>query len=581
MVIQDEINTAERDARSAQETLISVLNSHQSFVFEAGAGSGKTHSLIEALNYILKCRTQFLPYPYQKIACITYTNVARDEIIERTNHSEQVTTATIHNFLWQLMQPFQVNLRKFVHELEWLKRKIIENPEIVPTINSLRISYSTGIHYINDYEISLDHNDIPKLGALFLKNSRFQRILADKFPVIFIDEYQDTHQQFANALLLLLTPRSGMPAAILGFFGDQWQQIYSDSVGAVTHESLMRIKKGSNFRSSRAVISFLNYLRPDLPQVPRADAPTGRVDIYHTNLWQGLRQTGQFKGQIPENLLEACITLVRSKAFLSSPRVLLLTNRSIAHKSGFGNLFQAFTDIGHRDSLLKAEDPVIDYLVHVLVPAIQAYKDRRYGDLQRLFSPSQPMLQSSKSKLEKVDFFNVLVDYADSRTIADVASLICASPQIPFPEALSSICCADASIGSATKNYQPLGDVRFAELLAFASHLRRSTPFCTQHSTKGAEFDDVLLVLSAGWNAYNFHSLISQYQTILHQPSNASPQSLKSRNLFYVSASRARENLALLFACSLDDVALAQLEEWVGPEHLHAINFSEDDKPYL
>lgn len=73
----------------------------KNFIFEAGPGSGKTTSLIQTLRKILDQPGDTINTQKQKIACITFTNVAANEIIERLDDdSNVVQVSTIHSFLW-------------------------------------------------------------------------------------------------------------------------------------------------------------------------------------------------------------------------------------------------------------------------------------------------------------------------------------------------------------------------------------------------------------------------------------------------------------------------------------------------
>ena len=55
----------------------------------------------------------------RKIVCITYTNIAKDEIIERTEHNELIHVGTIHDFLWECIKKFQSELKvKFLELME-------------------------------------------------------------------------------------------------------------------------------------------------------------------------------------------------------------------------------------------------------------------------------------------------------------------------------------------------------------------------------------------------------------------------------------------------------------------------------
>src|SRR3546814_3714825 len=71
------------------------------------------------------------------------------------------------------------------------------------------------------------------------------------------------------------------------------------------------------------------------------------------------------------------------------------------------------------------------------------------------------------------------------------------------------------------------------------------TPFATKHGVKGAEFENVLVVVGRGWNKYNFAQMLEWIDA------GPPPDKLEffenNRNLFYVACSRPKVRLALLF----------------------------------
>lgn len=72
------------------------------FVVNAGAGSGKTTSLVKALAYVAGARRKQLRARTQQVACITYTEVAAAEIHDDVHDDPLVYVSTIHGFLWDL-----------------------------------------------------------------------------------------------------------------------------------------------------------------------------------------------------------------------------------------------------------------------------------------------------------------------------------------------------------------------------------------------------------------------------------------------------------------------------------------------
>ena len=101
---------------SISEQVIDCLEHNKSFVVDAGAGSGKTYTLVEALTYLLRKRSDDYLSRGQQIVCITYTNVAVDEIKSRINSDPLVRVSTIHDFLWSVICDHQKELRERILE---------------------------------------------------------------------------------------------------------------------------------------------------------------------------------------------------------------------------------------------------------------------------------------------------------------------------------------------------------------------------------------------------------------------------------------------------------------------------------
>ena len=99
-------NPAELASIKSLSQIQQCIDKKHSFRLEAGAGAGKTYSLIESLKYIIKNKSAELGD--KRIACITYTNIAKDEILNRTDNNPLIYADTIHAFCWELIQPFQM-----------------------------------------------------------------------------------------------------------------------------------------------------------------------------------------------------------------------------------------------------------------------------------------------------------------------------------------------------------------------------------------------------------------------------------------------------------------------------------------
>lgn len=78
------------------------LEKAQSFFLFAGAGSGKTRSLVNALSALRSTAGPHLRLHGQRIGVITYTNAACDEIKRRLEFDPLIEVSTIHSFVWSL-----------------------------------------------------------------------------------------------------------------------------------------------------------------------------------------------------------------------------------------------------------------------------------------------------------------------------------------------------------------------------------------------------------------------------------------------------------------------------------------------
>ncbi|WP_179353930.1 ATP-dependent helicase [Winogradskyella vidalii] len=103
-------------------------------------------------------------------------------------------------------------------------------------------------------------------------------------------------------------------------------------------------------------------------------------------------------------------------------------------------------------------------------------------------------------------------------------------------------------------------NVKYKEFQKLFIYLEGFTPFSTQHKTKGAEFDNVLVILdNGGWNNYNFKNLflVAGSESVLE----------RTQKLFYVCCTRSKEKLAIYFN-SPSDAVIAKAKEWFGEDNV-------------
>lgn len=84
---------------------------------------------------------------------------------------------------------------------------------------------------------------------------------------------------------------------------------------------------------------------------------------------------------------------------------------------------------------------------------------------------------------------------------------------------------------SALQRYSKLRDISYLEVVEVVRFIEKQTSFATQHSVKGAEFENVLVVLGGGWNHYNWPLLLELINTKSLNSKNTQGF-YRARNLF-------------------------------------------------
>lgn len=296
MNVVAEPNPALLAAQAAEQRMFDCLAHNQSFLLEAGAGAGKTYSLVAALKFLIASSPNPLADSKGRIACITYTNAATDVINGRIDGNKAVFTDTIHAFCWSNLKGFQSALRSELVKLPAGEERIKSSCGI----NRQAVEYDLGYRKITEAVISLHHDDVLSLMFALLDSPKFRRLVSQRFPYIFIDEYQDTNDAVMAALKSsFLDHQSGV---VIGLFGDHWQQIYEKTCGHVVHEKIREVGKGANFRSGTKIVEVLNKMRPELTQAPHDLTLTGSAAAFHTNGWAGQRRSGAGGGHWKDDL---------------------------------------------------------------------------------------------------------------------------------------------------------------------------------------------------------------------------------------------------------------------------------------
>ncbi|WUH92266.1 UvrD-helicase domain-containing protein [Streptomyces sp. NBC_00433] len=530
------------------------LEARRSFLVEAGAGAGKTTTLVNALRHLLVSHRAGMEKHGRRIACITYTNVAKDKILQRIAADPLVDVGTIHEFLWNAIQPYQRELWQQILEYN----KALAKPEDLDDVTALPvIEYSDRGRRLSEGRIS--HDDVIALSLrLAGAHPKLIRIIASQYPVVFVDEYQDTSPKTIELLLDHLAG-AGREKCVIGLFGDSMQKIYPSGVGSVERPDLTKITKHENYRCSPPVVEVLNLIRPELIQEAVGMQQTGEVHLFlNTAIPAG-----------HQRLATAEATLAQHGWTRENSKYLFLTHRGIAGTLEYANLLEQYRSLSRYgpDDLMARNEPYIQYLTRVETLSV-AFQAKDFAELTRLLDGGRTRVTRHAHKRTISEAIRTLDAIRMTGTIGDVLDLMADGHLLAMPRKLKDLERQRTATELNERDQRRadfsnnLRNVSYREVISVTHFIDELTPFSTQHGVKGDEFENVLVVIDdSAWTRYSIGKLLAG--------TDKADRAERSRNLFYVCCSRAKRGLAVVFVSGLPEGAEPTLRAWFASGTVH------------
>lgn len=591
------------------------LDSPKSFFLFAGAGSGKTRSLVTALKHIQATMSDRLRVKGQRVAVITFTNAASDEIKRRLLFDPLIDVRTIHSFAWSLIEGLNHDIRNclqvdLANDIEQLRveeakgrkgtkasatrlSKIESKTRRLGNLPEIKVfTYSpTGDNRGRD---ALNHSEVLQLAAHFLRTRpAMQSILAGRHPILLIDESQDTNKHLVDALFEVEAKLKGK--FLLGLLGDMMQRIYSDGkegLGEGLPEHWATPGKKLNYRCPRRIIDLINKVRSATDQQHQEPSDSAKSGILRFFI---LPSSLDWKPAAEQAIARHMLKLTGDEKW-NEPKLvktLTLEHRMAASRMGF---LEAFAPLygyeSWRTSFLDGSLSVSRLFSEQILSLVKAKlaNDRfAVARIIKAYSPrlSQASLRQSPDTKKHLDDVNAAIDmlmelWKDGADPALLQVLQCVAKhdlfEIPDPlkaNASGAIekAAAESSEEDELEDPQTERDLAiqgflkapFSQIEPMAEYLSGNAHFDTHQGVKGLEFDRVMVIMDdAEARGFSF-----KYEDLFGGKGAGDKTVESTRRLFYVTASRAKESLALVaYSSSPERVRRFVLEEgW----------FSEDE----
>ena len=483
------------------------------------------------------------------------------------------------------------SINSLAKALDKTKRKTCPKVKYDPRLNTDRLS-----------KMLISHDTLLEYSYLLIsRNERLKQIICDKYPAVFVDEFQDTNPMVVKTISSIHHHALKIGHSFLvGYYGDIRQNIYDRGVGAKIfqlHKGLTPIQKEFNRRSSPKIIGVANLIRNDglIQQSIYEKFPTSEV------LCEVCPATA--RDEIVEKLCN------RWKISIDNPlHCFELTNELVAKKSGFEDIYDFFKNCRYykrgrnyellRDHLLAQDETKLGDVQKLLFRLLDFKKkvqndntsinnllqiSRVHPDtkskfniiniralVDKLHSLSGETLASYLEKLFEFyqlgdDLYDECIRYTIAEEIDSLVSLKQYMLECLFVNA-DDAALTDLELQDSSTSIDNFLNIKIDIFECWYDFINRTDKksdiiYHTFHSTKGLEFDNVLILLTKkfGRDKEYFGSLLKTFPEKIDAKYD-STEIGAARNLFYVAVTRATKKLCVAYLADeqeqLSDVEL-------------------------
>lgn len=573
-----------------------ILSSpRKSFFLFAGAGSGKTHSLVLLLKKIRDSIGKDLLLQGKNVAVITFTNAATDEIINRLDYSPVFHISTIHSFVWDAIKFYQTDIKRLYcqyiqEDIQVLYEKqekakskatktYLSNAEKIEHLKE-KLGKAKTIekfvytpHGSNPEYNALKHAEVIKISAQMIMDSiMLQRIIAQRYPILLIDESQDTKKELIDAFFKIQENFS--EAFTLGLLGDQKQRIYTDGkenmVNIIPPEWEQPVKK-MNYRCAKRIIKLANTIGQDLDihaeQTPRENAGDGLIRLFVVQQHEGIN-----KDEVEQTVMKIMSDHTADEKWFGKDadvKILTLEHMMAARRMGFDQFFGPLSKVTkYQMTFLQGTVSEVEFFTKEVLPMADSMKeDGRYAlEVLKAYSPllnrqntEKPYELYLRCRDEARNVANIV---NSNHTIREVVKSICDSQLLTVPEVVrqaSMLVVADITdeMEEDLQAWVMVMDLPINMVRGYDDYVNQRTRFDTHQGVKGLEFDRVMVIIDdseAKGFLFSYDKLFGVKKLtetdIRHIEAGEESSVDRTQRLFYVTCTRAKESLAIVMYTS-------------------------------
>ncbi len=448
------------------------------------------------------------------------------------------------------------------------KKKGYSTVEYNPIYNSDRLE-----------RMRISHDTLLEYGEKLIVNyPRMMQIIIDQYPYIFIDEYQDTAERVVRIMNTLdrYSKEISHPL-VVGYYGDTLQNIYDDGVGEKLielHKDLVIVTKEYNRRSHKEIIDVANMIRNDSIKQKSiyTDCNGGCVEFFYgsnVDIKSFINEYASRIGATCDNSLHCLFT----------------TNQLVAEYSGFETVYRVFKESSKykgfnyqqlNTELLGDDDIKLGNIANMLSRMIQLYIDvnENLTPLRKILKSEEwrevtlVELRSVISELKKIEgdtvgmllkkIFDIYDNTSDDSYHKIIDNVFDFDDGASYRGVVNKI--AEELFSEENDIELKLNEFLDISLIQLKNwhmyrrgYIRSDKQYHTYHSTKGLEFNNVIIILEKGFGKEKGY-----FENFFKEYANCNPSDLykynSARNLLYVAVTRAIKNLLVLYLEDITDI---------------------------
>ena len=393
------------------------------------------------------------------------------------------------------------------------------------------------------------------------------QILRSRFPIILIDESQDTNKDLVNALLGVIKEHGD--ELVIGMFCDTMQRVYFDGLEDLSRaipSNWEKPEKKMNHRSSKRIVTLANAIRATLDgqeQIPRSDASEGLVRFF-------IADSNSNKDHVEEEVLARMLKLSDDSGWKQrdTVKILILEHHMAARRLGFLEFFTPLYSIGSfKNGVIDGTLPELSF-VEPLVRLINALQRGDGFEVSKVLRRYSPLLKrENKSEVEydplvrvkevdeAVKKLQTMIEENEDISLNEVLLFIHDQGLLPLHERVESNLNDTNEELDGEKNLalREAFKVPLNQLQHYYTYVRDESPFSTQQGVKGLEFERVMVIMDdqeARGFQFSYSKLFGTKEKtkadVDNEAEGKDTSISRTQRLFYVACTRAKESLALV-----------------------------------